>query len=325
MGQTLIERLRDYLGQLPPQAQALLMREFERAIERGQDVAVANLVLEQLRKVVRSPEADAPPAPRPEDDVPLASRSGDIARFLFRPIEPFLVDGNAPTRPGQIRRTSLMPIWQWLVRDGAPDQVREFEQALGTMPRGRDGLPPEASLRKLQAAVADAIFRVTSPSGGDNQRTLSRIGAPNVIEDLLPIGSVLQARDALDGVAGRLPMSMRNFADSQIEAAVEHMIEHRDLGCDRRRVRVRHIDRAGAEPHPLDVVCDPGEEADPGRDVFREVGGVLADIAFGEAKLIGQHERFAILAQRLPPILLQGMDWHGEEAKLHFGAPSPGP
>ena len=33
MGQTSIERLRDYLVQLPPQSQALLMREFERAIE----------------------------------------------------------------------------------------------------------------------------------------------------------------------------------------------------------------------------------------------------------------------------------------------------
>ena len=152
MGQTSIERLRDYLGQLPPQAQALLMREFERAIERGQDVAVATLVLEQLRKVVRSPEADAPPAPRPESDAPPASRSEDIARFLFQPIEPFLVDGNAPTRPGQIRRTSLMPIWQWLVRDGAPDQVQRIRRALGAIACRRDGLPPEAPLRKLQAA-----------------------------------------------------------------------------------------------------------------------------------------------------------------------------
>jgi len=33
MSQTSIERLRDYLAQLPPQAQALLMREFERAID----------------------------------------------------------------------------------------------------------------------------------------------------------------------------------------------------------------------------------------------------------------------------------------------------
>ena len=53
MSQTSIERLRDYLAQLPPQAQALLMREFERAIERGEDTTVATFVLEQLRKVVR--------------------------------------------------------------------------------------------------------------------------------------------------------------------------------------------------------------------------------------------------------------------------------
>src|SRR3984957_10764146 len=61
MSQTSIERLRDYLAQLPPQAQALLMREFERAIERGEDVAVANFVLEQLRKVVRGSEEEVRP------------------------------------------------------------------------------------------------------------------------------------------------------------------------------------------------------------------------------------------------------------------------
>ena len=53
MDQTSIERLKDYLAQLPPKSQALLMREFERAVERGEDAAVANLVLEELRKIVR--------------------------------------------------------------------------------------------------------------------------------------------------------------------------------------------------------------------------------------------------------------------------------
>jgi hypothetical protein len=60
MGQTSNERLRDYLAQLPPQSQALLMREFERAIERGEDTSVANFVLEQLRKVARRVEEDDP-------------------------------------------------------------------------------------------------------------------------------------------------------------------------------------------------------------------------------------------------------------------------
>src|SRR5512137_1158502 len=94
MSQTSTERLRDYLAQLPPQSQALLMREFERAIERGQDTAVATFVLEQLRKIVRGTEGEARP------------RTDDPARFLFRPLEPFLVDGNIPLRPGHIRRAS---------------------------------------------------------------------------------------------------------------------------------------------------------------------------------------------------------------------------
>src|SRR5882724_9048471 len=64
MSQTSIERLRDYLAQLPPQSQALLMREFERAIERGEETTIATLVLEQLRRVVRGPE---PAAPKPEE------------------------------------------------------------------------------------------------------------------------------------------------------------------------------------------------------------------------------------------------------------------
>src|ERR1700710_2328377 len=118
MSQTSIERLRDYLAQLGPQAQALLLREFERAIERGEDVAVATFVLEQLRKVVRGADDEARP------------RTDDPARLTFRPLEPFLVEANLPIRPGQIRRASLMPIWQWLIRDGAPDAFKELEAAL---------------------------------------------------------------------------------------------------------------------------------------------------------------------------------------------------
>ena len=121
MSQTSIERLRDYLAQLPPQAQALLMREFERAIERGEDLAVANFVIEQLRKIVRGTEEEARP------------RTDDPARLLFRPLEPFLVEGNIPVRPGQIRRSSLLPVWQWLNRDGAPSPAREFDATLAGM------------------------------------------------------------------------------------------------------------------------------------------------------------------------------------------------
>ncbi len=203
MSQTPIERLKDYLVQLPPQSQALLMREFERAIERGEDTTVATLVLEQLRKVVRGADEDAKP------------RTDDPARLLFRPLEPFLVEGNNAVRPGQVRRSSLSPVWQWLNRDGAPEKAREFEATLAQMRQTGTASNLEPAIRKFQLAAADAIIKIAMP-GGDKQRALARVGAPNVIEDLLPIGSVLQAREALDGLSGRLPSFLRVFGDPQI-------------------------------------------------------------------------------------------------------------
>ena len=205
MSQTSTERLRDYLAQLPPQAQALLMREFERAIERGEDTTVATFVLEQLRKVVRGTDEEARP------------RTDDPARLLFRPLEPFLVEGNSPVRPGQIRRASLLPVWQWLIRDGAPDSAREFEAALARVRETGTTSELEAAVRKFQLAAADVIVKVSAPvAGGDQQRALARVGSPSVTEDMLPIGSVLQAREALDTFNNRLPSFLRIFAESQI-------------------------------------------------------------------------------------------------------------
>jgi hypothetical protein len=205
MSQTSIERLRDYLAQLAPQSQALLMREFERAIERGEDTTVATFVLEQLRNIVRATGEEAGP------------RIEDPARLLFRPLEPFLLEGNASVRPGQIRRSSLMPVWQWLSRHGAPDQAREFEAALTRMRQAGTAFELEAVVRNFQLAAADAIAKIATPvPAGDRQRALSRVGPSNVIEDLLPIGSVLRAREALDIFNGRLPTYLRVFGDAQI-------------------------------------------------------------------------------------------------------------
>jgi hypothetical protein len=213
MSQTSTERLREYLAQLPPQSQALLMREFERALERGEDTVVANFVLEQLRKIVRGAEDEG------EEMLP---RTDDPARLLFRPLEPFLVDGNFPIRPGQIRRASLVPIWQWLARDGAADAVKEFEAALSTARETGATATIELAARRLQLAAAQAIFKLASPVPGDDKhRALSRVGAPNVVEDLLPIGAVLQAREALETFNGKLPSYLRVFGESQIAATVD--------------------------------------------------------------------------------------------------------
>ena len=212
MSQTSTERLRDYLAQLPPQAQALLMRECERAIERGEDVIVANFVLEQLRKVVRGTEEDEEARPR-TDDPP---------RLLFRPLEPFLIDTNFPVRPGQIRRASLLPVWQWLGRDGAPDATLAFEAALAEIRQSGSTDDLKVATRRFQIAAAEAIVTVATPvPGDDNQRALSRVGPPNIVEDLLSIGAVLRAIETLDTLGSRLQGQIRVLNDAQIATVTE--------------------------------------------------------------------------------------------------------
>ncbi len=201
MGQTPNERLREYLAQLPPQSQALLMREFERAIERGEDAVVATFVLEELRKIVRG------------TDEPTRPRTDDPARLVFRPLEPFLVDGNFPRRPGQIRRSSLQSVWQWLIRDGAPDQAHEFEVALDGARDTEKSPALEVAVRTFQRTAGEAIGKLIAD--GD-RRGLARVGGPDVLEDLVPIGSLLQVREALDTLNGRLPSQFRLFAESQV-------------------------------------------------------------------------------------------------------------
>ena len=205
MGQTSTERLRDYLTQLSPQSQALLMREFERAIDRGEDAAVANFVLEQLRKIVRGADDDA----RPRTDNP--------TRLLFRPLDPFLIESNVAARPGQIRRASLLPVWQWLAREGAPDLARELEGALSRGPESGTTPEIEAAARKLQIAAAEALRTMVMPAPGtDTRRALSRVGSGDVIEDLPSIAAVLQAREAVDTLSSRLPSYLRVFNETQI-------------------------------------------------------------------------------------------------------------
>lgn len=208
MSQTSTERLREYLAQLPPQSQALLMREFERALERGDDVVVARFVLEELRKIVRGSDDDT--APRTEDP----------ARLMFRVLEPFLIDSNQQPRPGQIRRGSLTSIWQWLEREAIPAQIREFEAGLVSL-RGGTAALADPLVRKLQIAAAEAIEKVINPEPGvDRQRAMSRVGPPSTVEDLPGVGAVLANREALETFDGKLSSNLRSFGESQVNSMI---------------------------------------------------------------------------------------------------------
>jgi hypothetical protein len=110
-----------------------------------------------------------------------------------------------------------LPVWQWLVRDGAPDAARAFEAALANFRQSGTSGGLEAETRKFQFAAAEAIIKVAAPGSGDH-RSLARIGPSHVVEDLASIGSILRAREALDTLGSRLPSQLRIFSDPQIAA-----------------------------------------------------------------------------------------------------------
>jgi hypothetical protein len=199
-----LDRLRAYLRQLTPAAQSLLMREFERALERGDDVSVANLVLGELRRIVRATDTNERP------------RTMDPARLVFTCLDPFLTD-EGDLRPGQIRRSSLEPTWIWLSQTAIADEARELGLSLEEAEVTPSSKADQA-VRKFQIAAAEAISAAVSPAsrGGDRNRSLTRVGSPSAVEDLQTIGLALGNRDVLETFQSRLPKIIRAFGDPQI-------------------------------------------------------------------------------------------------------------
>lgn len=205
MDQKATERLKDFLAQLPPRSQAMLMREFERAVESGRDVAVANFVLQLLRALVRS------------DPENVRSRTDEAARQAMRVLLPFLVDGNS-AGIGEIKRDAIGRVWQWLVDQGVPEQAKALEIAIAA----GNGAANDNAIFAFHAAVSEAIAQATSPAAQhDNHRTLGQIGPVSVVEALMSVGAVFGVSQSLAGFSDRMLKTMRVFGDAEIARTIE--------------------------------------------------------------------------------------------------------
>lgn len=204
MDQPSRERLMSYLAQLAPGTRALLMRECERALATGED-AIAALVLDELRRAVRGDDNER-------------SRGVAARRQVFRPLEPFLVDGGATTCPGRIRRSALEAVWQWLAQEALPEPTRALEAALAVAV----GCAPAQILDVLRAYRLDAGRAIADVLAGGHRddRLPLRLAAPRVAEDLAAIGATLAAHEELEIFAARLPGAAAVFGPVQIGAVL---------------------------------------------------------------------------------------------------------
>jgi hypothetical protein len=112
--ETTVERLRKFLRELSPGARSLLVGELERSVLRGDAVAGGDLVLQELRRIMRE-QRDG------------TARLDESAQLLFKPLELFLVDDRGDHKHlGRVARTSLEALWSWVQRDLLPDDAESL-------------------------------------------------------------------------------------------------------------------------------------------------------------------------------------------------------
>jgi hypothetical protein len=191
-----VERLRQYLRELKPEARGLLIGELERGLLRGDATPGAELVLQELRRLAR--EAGRP-----------ASRGGSLSRLFFQPIEPFLVDDVATHHhPGRIARAALEPIWEWVCRDLLPGEAKAVTEDVARALSQGDTARADDLARGFQDRVALRAQEALDNAGSD-ERTLRRlagqIATPRGTEDIRAIVKVLKSQDAFDEFGAHLP------------------------------------------------------------------------------------------------------------------------
>ncbi|MGB6350731.1 MAG: hypothetical protein WBG10_11965 [Pseudolabrys sp.] len=206
--ETTVERLRQFLRELSPGARSLLIGELERAVLRGDEVTGADLVLQELRRIVREQRERVP-------------RIEDSARLLFKPLEPFLVDDRGDHKhPGRVARSSLDALWNWVQRDLLPNDADALADAVGEAMLSGDQAKIERLARVFQdrvAAAIDANFTAAEEDGKARRRILQQIGTPRAGEELAALKCALKGRDVLASLSARLPLQIGNLANAQLD------------------------------------------------------------------------------------------------------------
>ena len=203
-----IDRLRQYLRELPPQARALLIAEFERSLLRGDEGAGTDLVLQELRRIVRDQREGSP-------------RIGHSARLFFKPLEPFMVDDRADhDHPGRIARISLESLWTWVRRDLLPEEAKALSDGVSEALLAGDEPRAEHLIRAFQDRAAAAVATSLAACADDaklHRRTMAQIATPRAYDDAATLRCVLAGRDALATLAAHLPLRIVNLAGDELD------------------------------------------------------------------------------------------------------------
>ena len=206
--ETTVERLRKFLRELSPGARSLLVGELERSVLRGDAVAGGDLVLQELRRIMRE-QRDG------------TARLDESAQLLFKPLELFLVDDRGDHKHlGRVARTSLEALWSWVQRDLLPDDAESLAADVSEAMLAGDRAKTERLTRVFQDRVAAAIeanFSTAAEDGKVRRRILQQIGTPRASDELAALKCALKGRDVLASLSARLPLQIGNLSSDQLD------------------------------------------------------------------------------------------------------------
>jgi hypothetical protein len=198
------ERLRRYLQDLKPEARASLLADLEAGTLTANKLPGADLIVAELRRMRGDAAAEGAPD-----------------RRFFASLAPFVINDNpARKHPGRIARDSLDQIWRWIARDLAPRETAAFADALAASLKAGEKHRADGLVRGFQERVGRAIDDVLAKARRDpkaEQQMAAQIGTPKAIEEVAEIAALLKAHDALSALGKRLPPSIRNLSEHQLD------------------------------------------------------------------------------------------------------------
>ncbi len=206
--ETPAESLKGYLRQLSPQTRSRLLAEVERLRQNGEDIPGGDLLLKELRAEFR-------PDPRAME------RLDQPARHFFRPLEPYLTDRPSErANAGQIARTSLPAIWDWIGRDLMASMVRsylgEMKQFIATGSQHQIEHSVQQFLTKAVKYLEGAL-KASSSLELARSRLLAYGAGKAAVDDLTKMLRALKAREVLSQFAQGLPARIDKLDGARLD------------------------------------------------------------------------------------------------------------
>ena len=205
-----VDRIRDYLRALTPQARASLLVEIERMLIYGEEVPGASIMLAELRAEFRKSGLSS-------------DRAGNPSRYFFKPIEALFV--NRPpelANPGQISRGSLAAIWEWINQSLLPAMAGEYCDKMKRAIVSNNAQEARQIAAGFQTKVIKSLeVTLASRQGVEGVRnSLGRYTSSHAsFEDLKKIVSALRVGDAIVAFGEALPPKIENLEGDTLTKA----------------------------------------------------------------------------------------------------------